>query len=56
MNLEEYEVIVADHGHKSVYYPKDIIQVKLREELINRLAKNNKEIEKIINICFRDYE
>lgn len=59
MNLEEYEKILEDHGHKYIYYPKDIIQIKLREELIEKLTKDRKdkkEIEKIINICFREYD
>jgi uncharacterized protein YozE (UPF0346 family) len=31
MKLEEYETILADHGHKDVYYPKMIIKKKFKE-------------------------
>lgn len=43
MKLEEFETILADHGHKDVYYPKMIIKKKFKEMLMESLMD---EIEK----------
>jgi hypothetical protein len=37
IKLEEYEKILEDHGHKSIYYPRDIIMIKFKQYLIDSL-------------------
>jgi len=60
MNLSDYEKLFGEHGHKYMYYPKEIIQEKLRKELIEELSRefpeNKKEIKKTINMYFRGYD
>lgn len=62
VNLEEYEKILEDHGHISVYYPQSIIKKTLKEYLIQELKKAAVDqmilrmgpvIEETVNRCFR---
>lgn len=64
LNLEEYEKIVEDHGHLTVYYPKPIIQETLRKRLIQELQESicqgtltplRKVVEEIVNETIRGY-
>ncbi len=52
MKLEEFETILADHGHKDVYYPKMIIKKKFKEYLIESVMDGiEKEFEDTLDLA-----